>query len=169
MLVPTGTQGNIDRRVWLVVAIGAQAVQDGAAAVNAKMVICADVGQQLVADDTVQMLQLAAGKAFQVKMMRASPAGHILIDIGRLLVIAEFADGALLQKHGETTVQGAFAFLCSVVGVGVGFGQGGAKLVYRVLRIGMLRKEGDETGLSLGFVGRCHKGSFHNKRNRFTV
>ena len=169
MLVSTGTQRNIDRRVLLVVTICAQAVQDGTAAVNAKMMIGADVRQQLVADDTVQMLQLAAGETFQVKMVRASAAGHVLIDVGQLLVITEFADGALLQKHREAAVQGAFAFLCSVVGVGVGFGQGGAKLVYRVLSIGMLGKEGDETGLSLGFVGRCHKGSFHNKRNRFTV
>ena len=56
MLVSAGTQRNIHGGIFLAVAVGAEPVQNRTPTVDTKIVVGADVGEQLVAEDAIQML-----------------------------------------------------------------------------------------------------------------
>ena len=98
----------------LVMAGCAQSVEDGAAAVHAKIVVGGYVGQKLLADGAFQVDQLTAGLAFEVKMASAISRSHVLVDVGGLGIAAIFPHRPLGAQLRQMAVQGAFALLLSL-------------------------------------------------------
>jgi hypothetical protein len=65
-----------------------------------EMVIRLDMIQQFITDGTFQMNKSAAGDAFEMEMMTAIPLSHVLINVGRLGIIAVSSYRSLLTKLG---------------------------------------------------------------------